>query len=493
MEDEITPALNVKDDSKNELTAEEFKRQLYLWFEDRGLLAELRAHLRMQMIGVLKDTSIGRKSNTKLRQTASPKLQALNLLIAEFLLQEEYHYSLCVFSTEVPLINVFPEFSNCIIDNTAHKHNSNSCKWRFSERDMWDLLETLGISQNTEEGKVIASTYYNHNRDSLLTCIIRYLCSLKKANVNIAENKPKLNFCNSATLKSISDLLSASNIQAYFITQIMNHIQEFLSEEKRKLEATHREQIVRLKAALEEETAKKILTYKHKIHEVEKLFDSEKRILGEELTKTKTNLQKSSSMLQERFEELEREKNLLQSKQNDIQQKEDKLSSTQKKLQTELEELHMEKVKVNELKKELECRVNLKKTDRSGASSCREDTSNRQEEKINHVDQTQQTVNKIEIENALLKRTIRQMQIENADLKNQSRAHRNKIYHLAQNTRLVMGELNNFGNRTTDFVNRPIFSRTSISPSMVPSMPLLSARSRNVGNTSNVGSGEEGN
>lgn len=171
--DNITPALNLNDQNLSELSAEEFQRRLYTWFEDRGLLSDLRAHMRLQMINALKDTSIGKPAAS---QAMSPKLQAINLLIAEFLLHQDCHYSLSIFSAEVPAINVLPEFSSYVINGGAKPSTDTFKKWRFTEKDMWDILETLGFIKESDEAVEIVKRYYDKSNDEcLLMCVIRMM------------------------------------------------------------------------------------------------------------------------------------------------------------------------------------------------------------------------------------------------------------------------------------------------------------------------------
>lgn len=69
-------------------------------FEKRGLLLELRAHMRQQMVRALQENVSGFNGCRK-RLSSSPKFQAMHMLIADFLLQQEHHYTVSVFSTEV--------------------------------------------------------------------------------------------------------------------------------------------------------------------------------------------------------------------------------------------------------------------------------------------------------------------------------------------------------------------------------------------------------
>lgn len=42
------------------MTTDEFQSKLYVWFEEKGVLSDLRTHLRHQMINALKTTEIGK-------------------------------------------------------------------------------------------------------------------------------------------------------------------------------------------------------------------------------------------------------------------------------------------------------------------------------------------------------------------------------------------------------------------------------------------------
>ncbi|XP_017785073.1 PREDICTED: uncharacterized protein LOC108568469 [Nicrophorus vespilloides] len=128
---------------------DDFHRFLYDYFEDKGILTDLIAHLRTQMIKIL-NTSLGTVITNKHKEI-SPKSQALNLLIAEYMLQKQYHYALSVFTTEVPLGQIFPTINDEIME------------YRFPENDMWDILETLVIIKNSEKGKTISNNYTSTN------------------------------------------------------------------------------------------------------------------------------------------------------------------------------------------------------------------------------------------------------------------------------------------------------------------------------------------
>lgn len=175
--DNIIPAIRPPDNQiESELSSQEFQRRLYSWFEEQGLLSDLRARLRVQMINVLKGTALGPTVSGQIRQSVSPKIQAVNLLIAECLLHQNCHYTLSVFSIEEPMVSVLPEMNNSVMHGASKAQSGSLHTWRFAENDVFDILETLGIGTVTEGGAEIFDQYFDKNStECLLMCIIRSL------------------------------------------------------------------------------------------------------------------------------------------------------------------------------------------------------------------------------------------------------------------------------------------------------------------------------
>jgi len=73
-------------------------------FEEKGIINKLRAQIREQMISALEDSTMW---NTNKRNVNSPKIQAINLLVADFLINQENLFTLSVFTSEVGLILYF--------------------------------------------------------------------------------------------------------------------------------------------------------------------------------------------------------------------------------------------------------------------------------------------------------------------------------------------------------------------------------------------------
>ena len=144
-----------------QMSSKEFQRTLYSWFEERGLVTDLRSYLRVLMINELRNRTVG-KIDSKTNFSLSK--QAFSLLIAEHLLREGCHYTLSVFSTEVPAVANQLPFS--LLE--AHSHNE---MWHFDEESLLNVLELIGVSKGSSESLRIASLYFK-NKDSLLTCLV---------------------------------------------------------------------------------------------------------------------------------------------------------------------------------------------------------------------------------------------------------------------------------------------------------------------------------
>lgn len=186
------------------------------------------------MIAALRGTTLGAHTGNN-SQTASPKIQALNLLVAEFLLTHEYHYTLSVFTSEVPVLRNLPQFSKIFksinrgeippIEQT--KKNGNYP--RLQEQEVWDILETLRLPPDSNAGSYVFHRYQQKLNEPLLTSII---CSIPKViqKWGISEllnTKPQIN-C------STRENLVASGDCSVVDKQPKNCVSETFSDELQK-------------------------------------------------------------------------------------------------------------------------------------------------------------------------------------------------------------------------------------------------------------------
>ncbi|KAK5644230.1 hypothetical protein RI129_008075 [Pyrocoelia pectoralis] len=296
----MIPAVKMSDIVPDEMSAEEFQKRLYMWFEDRGLLAELRAHLRKQMISALRDTSIGHVV-TQHKQGVSPKTQAFNLLVGEFLLRYDYHYSLSVFSTEVPLTNTLPEVPLSLNSSL----DKDTCKaWKFAEKDMWDILETVGVVRESEIGEKIHAEYYDRGEQPLLTCLIKFP-NRANSNFDILASTNKYE----DWVKAVVEILRDNKIGGEHIKEMLNSITSIVHEEKKHI---HQE-CANLQAKLYE--------YEKQRHEQK---DSTQKQL--ELEDYQVKLLHHQNLLQERYH------NLI-IREREVQQREYRLNEREQELE----------------------------------------------------------------------------------------------------------------------------------------------------------------
>lgn len=151
-------------------------------FENRGVLDDLRTRLRQQMVMALKDTSLRPSSSGRLKSNLSPKIQAINLLVAEFLLQQHHHYTLSVFTSEVPLLRSMPEFTMSGTRISADGKTDGESMPRFHHQDVKDIMEMLGLPLDTEVGNQIYLQYQGNSKNAaLITYIVQNISLVLKS------------------------------------------------------------------------------------------------------------------------------------------------------------------------------------------------------------------------------------------------------------------------------------------------------------------------
>nr|CAD7408222.1 unnamed protein product [Timema cristinae] len=255
-------------------------------FNDRGYLGKLQTLLRQQMISALQDTPLGTRPEGRLWCAVSPKCYAINLLIAEFLLQQEYHYTLSVFTSEVPLLRNLPEFSvtlGSVAD--AVKVDSGEGLSHFQNRDVTDIMEALGFPADSDEVKALYSLY-QYKREPLLTCFIRTISetshrskvspsetmsaadktrssSSRDSGKQPAEESDSLLICrDDEFVKEVHKALLETNIKNKYVSKLLERIKSL--HESRLSQAC-----VELKDRHSEELSRRDEAHRHRLEELE--------------------------------------------------------------------------------------------------------------------------------------------------------------------------------------------------------------------------------
>uniref|UniRef100_A0A182QQS5 LisH domain-containing protein n=1 Tax=Anopheles farauti TaxID=69004 RepID=A0A182QQS5_9DIPT len=114
----------------------ELKTQLKNWIEEEGIETKIQLQMKKNLIEKMSRTALGKKIALKLQTqqgiVLSPLVLVLNTLVAEFLYTQNCHFSLSIFTNEVPFKNTLPDFTR-------------SSKFRLSRTELGEIFEALGI------------------------------------------------------------------------------------------------------------------------------------------------------------------------------------------------------------------------------------------------------------------------------------------------------------------------------------------------------------
>ncbi|KPJ00683.1 Oral-facial-digital syndrome 1 protein-like [Papilio xuthus] len=162
--------VNIKDDN----SSENFQKFIYELFEKNGVLSDLRAYLRGHIVNVLKNVNTGEPPMCQkhFAQRLELTFQALNILVAEYLLRLDFTYSLSVFISEIPLANMVFDLANSLLQT---KTDDDYKDLRFKDSDVWCVLNYLGIKCDSETASNIVYMYREEAKYPLLLCILKCL------------------------------------------------------------------------------------------------------------------------------------------------------------------------------------------------------------------------------------------------------------------------------------------------------------------------------
>ncbi|CAH2055885.1 unnamed protein product, partial [Iphiclides podalirius] len=272
---------------KDDKSTEEFQKFFYELFEKNGVLNDLRAYLRGHIINILKsveegDTFICQKHFT---QRLEVTFQAINMLIAEYLMRMDFSYSLSVFISEIPLANMIFDFAKSLL---GCKPNMPQQDMRFKDRDVWCVLNYIGVKCDSESAANIVNMYRNEERP-LLICILKCITLHKNQLEDLGDNNLKVSTSNSSCLSEEASM----NTTAGSETCTCKHL-AFCSTCKQKIKGFQ-------------------MQYKKKKRKLRKMFEQLKAVYEaevdmvreEEERKIKRSLANHALLLQRRYDEME--------------------------------------------------------------------------------------------------------------------------------------------------------------------------------------------
>ncbi|CAH1104124.1 unnamed protein product [Psylliodes chrysocephalus] len=243
--DNIEAAIPMLSPSTN-ISSQEFQSLLTSWYEEKGILSQLRAQLRFKMINVLKNTAIGRDITKKTSQTSiSLSKQAINLIVAEFLMKNNFDYSLSIFNTEAGLSSMY-------IDNLVNESGKQSL--HFDKENIVNILELIGINKTTYLCEDILNIYYDNDENiPLLSCLINMLSIPIEPNEEPPDLKPKTYIDlrhETDFIREVGTVLLDSHISIDKVICVIEIIKNLHNKEIKRLEDNCTKTVEKLKNVL---------------------------------------------------------------------------------------------------------------------------------------------------------------------------------------------------------------------------------------------------
>lgn len=233
--------------------------ELYSWFEQCGVISDVRTHLRQNLIRALKskDLNLGRINTPK-----SAKQYVHDLLIAEYLLNHNYVYTLSVFASEAPLL------LNFHTKEPATETPGNAQCNKLRNDYVLHAMETIGINPNSSKGKIVISEYEGGDTP-LLLCILE---SLSRPLAPIA-NGTGGNICVSNKYSQTHNSHSQPSRKVALDTEKLVTAKERLIEQKKVFDGQLKAKEARIKqqAAVVNE---KLLSLHEKMREMQNIMHS---------------------------------------------------------------------------------------------------------------------------------------------------------------------------------------------------------------------------
>ncbi|XP_034241448.1 uncharacterized protein LOC117645390 [Thrips palmi] len=332
-----------------EISTKEFQRKLFDWFEKRGLLSELRAFMRHRMISALYSSESPCPASHFSTETAvSPTLQAMLLLVAEFLVQQEYHYTMSVMVAEAPLLASFPKFSGYVSymsqTDTIRKGSNFP---RYSEKDVQEILEVLGMSSNSESMEHVLRLYTNNNaRESLLACVLTALSAIVQ---NCSNETHKQNKTSRTRMRNINDvddstqwieeirlILLRAQLTSGQLQQVEDLIRKLHADTANRTRKEERERNNKLNHVREQELLAAALVR-------EETFRAQTKEADEDLRGKQKHLEQVSLQLRQQHDEVLNRLTRVQKHADEVKKQENELAEREKALerkQAMIEEEH---------------------------------------------------------------------------------------------------------------------------------------------------------
>nr|XP_033330321.1 differentially expressed in FDCP 6 homolog [Megalopta genalis] len=300
---------------------QECNTSMYNWFEKSGMIANIRTHLRQNLINALRNKDL----NLKTDHPKSAKQYIYDLLIAEYLFNHNYAYTLSVFASEAPLLI---NFTNKTVQRPDE--NEERTTEKLQNDYVFHALETLGINPHDTKGQYVLSQYIESDMP-LLLCILKCITMFSYNMHNSVPMKENVALCNESTQTTFSWVSYNSHIEKLLALKkkVCLH-KQMVNNKLYKREMMLKEQVLLAQQNIE--------VLNTKLQQVQNAVHSmslkEKELKNERQSNEQKILQKEMELaLKERL--LLQEENRLQREQNDHMKLEEDLKQLQEQKKME--------------------------------------------------------------------------------------------------------------------------------------------------------------
>ncbi|KAI4492221.1 hypothetical protein M0802_009911 [Mischocyttarus mexicanus] len=293
---------------------------VYTWFDRCGIISNIRTNLRRNLVNALKYKNLSLKDHCNKPKPA--KQYVLDFLVAEYLFNVNYAYTLSVFASEAPLLI---QFDNHVPDGYNEKkvHSKNKLQKDY----IYHTLETLGIRPNDPEGQYIMSEYVNNDGMPLILCILKCI-SVSTLNLTKVTNIKK------STMTSTKETQTDNSFQMNTDLDKLKSTKKKIFKQKQIFDAQLKEKEIGLKnrAVIIEE---QLISLNEKLEKAQELMNMV--ILKEQQLNEKN--QKEEQHLFQKEIELSFKQNALLLENERMQKKQDMYESYKRDLEKLQEEL----------------------------------------------------------------------------------------------------------------------------------------------------------
>lgn len=303
---------------------QEYYSTLYKWFEKCGVISNVRTHLRQNLINALKSKDIFLKSEGP----KSAKQYVYDLLIAEYLFNHNYAYTLSVFASEAPLLI---NFSNKTVQRPDGNEEDNNEKLQSDY--ILHALETLGINPCDSKGQYVISHYIESDMP-LLLCILKCITMFSYNIHNDIPIKEKISLCNESTQTEFSWQAHSLYIEKLIaLKKKINVHKQMVNNKLREKEMILKQQTLFIEQQFEALNIKlhQIQNVMHNISLKEKLLKEKSQTNEKQILQREMELALKERLLLQKTDRLHKEQNN-KKKEQDVRK-----TQEQKGVQTELQ------------------------------------------------------------------------------------------------------------------------------------------------------------